>query len=335
MSDETPVEPITDDLEAFSAELFGRSAPDPEPASSEAEEDEVTEELDAQETEDEDTLATEDEDTEEEEAEEAEGESDDSPQPKPKKKNRFQERIDQLTRDREEEKRARLALEARLEELVNKQNTKPEPVKTDVSEDTGPKPTDVNEDGTEKYPLGEFDPLYIKDLMRHTLNEESRAREEEMRQRQEQEQRDAAQAELQAEWNNKLVTAKERYPDFQDKGQSLIDSFSDIDPAYGEYLTNTIMEMEYGPDVFYYLSSHLDEARDIVNKGAKKATIALGHLEAKFADAEAEKQKARPKVSKAPAPPATLKGTNAVMPEVPDDTDDLDAFSKKLFKKKK
>lgn len=337
----TPVEPQEDDLDLFSAELFGQSEATPEPASSE-EEDEVTpEESDASNEDthvsEDDTLAPEDEDTSEaEETDETPSDSDEQ-KAQPKKKNRLQERIDQLVRDREEERRERLALQARLDEIINKNTEKTDPT-PEVKSDTpgAPQPTDLNEDGEEKYPLGEFDPAYIRDLMKHTLQEERKALEEASIREAEQRKRDEAQAELQASWNEKLVPAKERYPDFQEKGERLLETFQGIDEAYGGYLTDTIMQMEFGPDVFYYLANNVDEAQKIVNSGARQATIALGRLEAKFAAANEEKQQARPRVSNAPPPPTHLnKGSSAALPDVPDDTDDLDAFAAKLFKRRK
>jgi hypothetical protein len=320
--EQTPVEPVEDDLDLFSAELFGQSkAP---PAATEEETEEEVEQEDASTTDTTETDALEDEnDTVEDEVAE-------EPTEKPKK-NRFQERIDKAVGAQREAERQLAAALAKLE-AAEKSTKEPKPTPP-VTEDTGPQPTDTNEDGTEKYPLGEFDPLYIKDLMRHTLKEESVARERILEEQREQAERDQAQAELQSAWNEKLVPAKERYPDFQEVGEQMLATFENIDPAYGEYLTNTIMEMEYGPDVFYYLASNVDEAQKIVDSGPKKATLALGRLETKFATAN--EVQPRSKVSKAPPPPAhTNKGAAVAMPDVPDDTDDLDAFAKKLFKRR-
>ena len=141
-----------------------------------------------------------------------------------------------------------------------------------------------------------------------------------------------AQQELQAAWGEKLDTARERYPDFNEKGQELIDSLGEIDQQYGEYLSTTIMEMDHGAEVLYYLASNPEEARDIIASGAKRATIALGRLEARFEEGSAEKPKARPKVSKAPPPPPKNKGSAvAAGTTVRGDEDDLDAVARALF----
>ena len=96
--------------------------------------------------------------------------------------------------------------------------------------------------------------------------------------------------------------------------------------------------MDKGPDVLYYLASNPEEARQIVNSGAQKATLALGRIEAKFLEVESKKSSAKPKVSKAPTPPppnARARGANGAFISVQPDTDDLDAFEAAFFDKKK
>ena len=335
MSTENPVESVdsSDDLDAFSAELFGQTtdhsdeaksekAPDPEEDSDRdatPEDTQTVEETDADESDDSDEDTSTDPDPTVDEA-------------KPKK-NRFQERIDELTSKAREAERERDAVLARLEALETKQNTDPTPDKSAV--DNTPQPTDLNDDGTDKYPLGEFDPAYIRDLTRHTLKVE---REEFLKLEAQEEKERAVRAEqlaLEASWNVQLESAKERYPDLIEKGQQLVSTFEGIEPAYGEYLTTTIMSMEYGTDVLYYLANNPTEAQKIVDGGARKATVALGRLEAKFAASNEEKETIRPKVSKAPTPPERLNKGSAPASSITPDTDDLDDFEKLLFKKKK
>lgn len=332
MSTENIVESVdsSEDLDAFSAELFGQTPATPDEAKSE--EAPTPEEV-------EDRDATNEEDTQTaDESEDAEsGEDSDAPdaetgEAKPKK-NRFQERIDELTSKAREAERERDAVLARLEALETKQNTETAPEKSTV--DDTPQPTDLNEDGTDKYPLGEFDPAYIRDLTKHTLKVE---REEYLKLEAQDERERAAKAEqiaLEASWNVQLESAKERYPDLIEKGQQLVSTFEGIEPAYGEYLTTTLMSMDYGMDVLYYLANNPAEAQKIVDSGARKATVALGRLEAKFAAADEEKETIRPKVSKAPTPPERLNKGSAPASSVSPDTDDLDDFEKLLFKKKK
>lgn len=329
-TNENTVDSNTDDLDTFSAEFFGQNKAESEQASpgvkdtddveSDAKKDTHSEETD--------TLANEEDD----DAEVDETPSEEAPKPK---KNRFQERIDELVKDREAEKRERLALEAKLELLLNdkKQNKETVVAKT---EDKGPAADDKNEDGSDKYPLGEFDPQYIADMVSYKFDQKEKATEAARAQEAQQRELDSQRAAIEANWNEKLGPAKERYPDFDEKGQTLNDTFSGIDQAYGEYLGATLMAMDYGPDVLYYLANNVDEAQKIVAAGPTKATIALGRLEAKFAFADEEKQKARPKVSKAPTPPDHLnKGSAVARIDVAPDTDDLDAFSAQFFEKRR
>lgn len=336
---QTPVEPQETDLDAFSEEFFGQSTSGPEETNSEANEEQEAEESDAPNEQDSDTDEPKGDEPDDSEAEDDDtddaGEEEEEPAPQPKKKNRFQERIDELNGKYREEQRQREALEARLAALegMPRQDTNPAPAQA-VTEDNAPRADDKNEDGTEKYPLGEFDPGFIKDLTRHTLAVEKAAMDAKAEQERQQSQANEAQQKLDAEWQEKLVDARERYPDFNEKGQSLVDSFGGLDEAYGEYLTTTIMSMDHGTDVLYHLANNPDEAKAIVALGARKATLALGALETKFADVEAQKQLARPKVSNAPAPPPRAKGSAPAKVRVEPDTDDLDAFEREFFNKR-
>ena len=254
---------------------------------------------------------------------------------KPAKLSPTQKRINQLLeKARLAEERA-IAAEARLTERKEIEAPKPVAPTPIVKDEKAPHPDDKNADGTDKYPLGNFDEAYQEDRFNFRLEKTLEAQKAELaKQAQEQEIRQAQEA-LGREWNEKLEPAKERYPDFQEKGQALLDTFAAIPQEYGEYLTATIMSLDNGPDVLYYLSENIAEANRIVNLGGTKAAIALGRIDAKFEveDVE-EKPVPRPKVSKAPAPPPTNRGSSAALAEVPDDTDDLDAFTAKLFKKR-
>lgn len=332
--EETPVAAVTDDLDAFSSEFFGQKSDAPPQASEEEVEapeapavSDAPEDDDTHDDEVDDTLAPDE--TEDEEEDEAPVEEVVKP-----KRNRAQERIEELNTKYREEQRQRELLEARLAKLeqTNAPEVKPEAV---VVKNAGPQPDDLNDDGTDKYSLGEFDPTYIRDLTRHTLQEEREAMKVQEQATVREQALESQKNALQSDWQEKLGPAQERYPDFQEKGQELISSFDGIDQTYGEYLTATIMSLDYGTDVLYYLANHPDEAKTIVASGPTKATVSLGRIEAKFANAEAEKQLARPKISQAPTPPAHVnRGSAPAKVSVSADTDDLDAFSSEFFKKK-
>lgn len=308
-----PINENHDDLVAFEADFFGSKHPY---AGKEGQvEEDVTNDDDTLEEdanpEEDDTLAPEDEDETEEE-----------PKSEPPKKSKFQERIDQLSEKARLERERADALEARLAKLEN-----PEPKAAEPEA-----PSNEGEPNKDDYPLGEFDPDYVRDLIRFTHKQEREAAKAELARERAAEAEQEARGKLDAEWQAKLEPAQERYPDFHERGEELLEAFVDLDPAYGQFLSTAIMSMDHGPDVLYHLASNVDEAMRIAKLGPVGATIALGKLESKF-DVDTEKEEPRrPKTSKAPPPPPRNKGSSASVPEVADDTDDLVAFEAKFFK---
>lgn len=341
MSIETNSNVDTDDtnLDDFSAEFFGQTKAEPEPTNSESDNEEE-DSTDAPPEADQDTQDASDEDDTTDESEEDTTESDEeeeeAPAPKPKK-NSAQERIAELNAKWREEQRARdqerREFEARIAALEGKTpKDGPTPTaQTEATEVSPPKPTDVNEDGTEKYPLGEFDPNFITDLADFRVEQRFAERERLEQEKAAQAKQQEAMGQLEASWNEQIGTAKERYPDYDEKISNLQPVFSDVDGQYGDYLSSTLMSMEKGADILYYLADHPDEARAIVDSGPQRATVALGRLEARFLEGETSAP-AR-KASKAPPPPPTNKGASSARGTIPPDTDDLDAFSDMFFKK--
>lgn len=323
-------------LDDFSATFFAADKPATEPTPEETDTDT-----------DEGVTSQEDDITDEPEVDEGEeGEEPETPEePKGKKKSRFQERIDDLTHKLREGERNREALEQRLAEAIAKLETSAAP----AASDDAPKPKaqntptegglveptadDLNEDGSPKYPLGEFDPKLLRDLTRYDRAVE-RAHEAKVAAEAKAEAERMAQFNtMQAEWDNKVTAAKETYPDYVEKGQKLLDSLGDVPADYAAYLSQNIMSMEYGPDVFYYLAEHPEEAKAIVNSSPEKALNRLGRIEARFEIAADERsgKETKLRVTKAPEPPvARTRGSNA---HVEDDPNDLDAFARKFFKK--
>lgn len=263
---------------------------------------------------------------------------DETPEPskEEKPKSRFQERISELTTRAKtaealaNEREAEIArLKARLDGEAPK---KEEPQAR--SQDDGPTPADKKADGTDKYPLGEFDPEYIRDLTRHTLRVEREAlkvaEDKERQVREEKQQRET----LVDEWADKLSKKQEEFPDFAERNLDLQEIFETIDPAYSDYIALTIMSMDMGPEVLYHLASNPDEARKLTKMSAAQATLALGKIEARFELQKEEKAK-KLKVSNAPKPPERLNKGTHVSKETTADTDDLEAFSRMFFKRGK
>lgn len=317
------------DLDDFSNELFGRAVQE--------DSDQVEEETPEQEPEggenEEETVVQDDGNENEQEGQEE--------QEQPKKKT-VQDRIDELVRQREDAKREgqvqldnlRREFEEKLAKLTPATQ---EPPKTEAKAE--PTPDDLNEDGTPKYDLGEFDPKYIRDLTRFTMEQERERVKQQLAEESTNQEQRKAQEELATKWNAKVEAATSEYPDFMEKGQELLSKFNGLDESYGQYLSTLLMSMDKGPEVLYYLSTHQEEATAIVNSGAQKATLALGRIEAQFLKpAEQEQPKTVVKQTKAPPPPpaqARARGSNGAFISVEPDTDDLDAFTKEFFAKRR
>lgn len=315
---DTPaVDPNTDDLDAFTDLFTGKAKerteepvePDEVEPVSEPEEIETT-------------------DADDEVPDEApDGDDDSETKPKPKKVNRVQERINELTARAREAERALAALEAA------QQQKQPEPAQAPaapVEGPAGPNPDALNEDGSEKYPLGQFDPDYIRDMARHTIETEWARKEQEAAATTQRQQIEQARAEIQNGWVEKLAPALEEHEDFLDKTMELESAFDGLDPQYSDYLVQTIKSLDHGPEVLYYFANNLEEAQKFVKMGPLNATLALGEINAMF---KGQTRKAEPKVSKAPPPPQVNRGTKT-RTTVAADTDDLDDFEKIFFKRK-
>lgn len=319
------VDPNTDDLDAFQDLMDGKAkAPEPK-----VEPEKVVDAPTEDDTPEDDTLETELTDGSEEEEKETPALSG------KKNKKTFQERINELTaKAREAERREQETL-AHLAEIKSRLDNPPEKKPENTAPETdGPNPDAILEDGSVKYPLGEFDPAYIRDLTKHTIAEEQKLLEAKREQTDAETEKRNVQQALMSEWETKLEAAEEKYEDLRPKAAELEDTFRNLDPAYGEYLVTTIMSLDAGPDVLYYLANNLDEAKAIVASGATKATIALGRLEGRLAK-EDEVDEPRPTPTRAPTPPIVQnKGSSGGRATVRPDTDDLDAFEKAFYSKK-
>ena len=308
----------TDSLDDFADDYFGQKPAADTPATTE----DTEQDTETTETKGETEAQTDDED---------EAELSEEVKETPKKKT-VQDRIDELVRQREEVRREAAAEIAKIrQEFEDLKKGATPSVQTERVE---PAPTDLDDQGEPVYPLGEFDPQYIRDLTRYTLTVEGERLQAQNAQVQA---ASAAQQEaqaLQVNWNGRVEAATTEYPDFVEKCQELLNGFNELPTEYAGYLSNVLMNMDKGTDVLYYLSNHPDEAREIVNSGAQKATLALGRIEARFMNGE-DTAAQRPKVSKAPPPaPVRARGTNGAFISVAPDTDDLDLFQEEFFKKK-
>ncbi len=339
---DTPIESTPEALtldDSFAADFFAPKAtadkaPVEEPTPEESDSEITSHESDTEDEADEGNP----EDTPDEGDEADEGE----PEPvKGKKKSRFQERIDDLTAKLREQERLSNLQASQLAEAIAKLETAAKPAEKPNTQNTKteglvePTADDTLEDGSPKYPLGEFDPKLLRDLTRYDRAVERAHDEQVAAERREEQKREAELNTLSENWNGKVTTAKEAYPDYVEKGQALLDSLGDVPQDYAVYLTTSLMGMDYGPDVFYYLAEHPEEARAIVNSSPDQALVRLGRIEARFEIAADEKsgKETKLRTSKAPEPAPRNKGSNAQAPVADLATIGLDDFAKDFLRK--
>lgn len=328
MSDSTPLVENTDDLASFEADFFQKTPVAKEKVKAEEPaEAETPDESDEDEIDD-DAIAT---DADDEADEPDEDESEDEPEPAKKNRKSAKDRIQELnTKLREAERRETETLR-RLALVEARESPKPtEEVKAPAPTDA-PNP-DAEVDGKPLYPLGEFDPAYIRDLTRFTIKQEQTAAETFRRERETQEASANAREAARVKWVERLDQAEDEIPDVRDKIATIGDMFTNIDQGYGQYLVDVVQSLEAGPRILAYLADNPKAAREIVSSGPASATLALGRLDAKLSKTETKAPVAKP--TRAPSPPKTTRGTAGRFANSAD-TDDLDAFERQFFQKKK
>lgn len=331
MTTESPDETLTgfdtsDDLDAFSKELFNRSAPDKEEVTKvepEIEESEVEDEVE------ETTDIVDDADETEESEEEVE---------KPKSKKTAADRIKELTAKNYELERTLTAkhtadLEALKAEITKlSEAQKPKEYEPARLPDGAPDPTALDKDGNLIYELGQFDPKYNIDLVKFTLNKEREASEVIRKQEEYNTAVAKARDEATTAWVAKVEAIKTEVPDIVEKIGALNNIVGPVEINYAQYLVDVVKSLDNGPKVIAYLADNPATAREIVSSGAASATVALGRLDARMTTVIKPKENKTP--TKANTPPAQVpRGTNGRF-AIKGDEDDLEAFSREYFKKR-
>ena len=253
---------------------------EPAPAQSTTEGTTTTEEPETPAAGAEEELEGEDEGLEEEEsgAEDGAGQA-------PKKKSGVQRLKEKLRAS--EEARIRAEERARLLEEIRKPSDQPSTPAAPTTP-AAPKP---------KPEPGDFDTQaeYLDALTDWKIEEREKAREAAAR---EEKAKTEAQSK-QTTWNERLASAKTRYPDFD---QVMRTPFP-MSPAMRE----AMLESELGPELGYYLVKHQDEAQRIAGMGPASAALALGTIQAKLT----------PPAASTATPPAPPKTTQAAPPPTP------------------
>lgn len=238
--------------------------------------------------------------------------------PKIKGKKTAQERIAEVVakqrqaeRERDAERAEKAAFAARIEALEAKlKGISEDSSKPAVKDEFGliePTENDLDADGNPKYPLGAFDPQFMRDISRYDRAVEKAY---EAQVTAEVQRKAAAQAEeerLIQNWNTRLDEVQKTSPKIREKAQILVDALDDSDPQHMQVLAQTIMTLENGPAVMEYLADNLDEANTISRMPTHKALLQLGRLDGLFIPQEEDEEPEVPiKPTHAPKPPVKL-----------------------------
>jgi hypothetical protein len=246
--------------------------------------------------------------------------------------------------ERNAERERVAALQARLDAYERSTEAEKQALKEDrktpatTNELVAPDPDASDENGNLLYPLGEYDSQYLADRVDYLFKQKEQEAEAKRVEMDERSRIINARTELQQNWETRLREAEqtEEMADIRENAAVLISEIQDmVSPEQGDYLATTIMQMEQGPEVLYFLANNIEVAQSIAGQDAISATIALGALQERFRFMKEGRETGNPapKVSKAPEPPKHVnRGSNGQF-ETPDDTTDLDAFARKFLKK--
>jgi hypothetical protein len=190
---------------------------------------------------------------------------------------------------------------------------------------------DPNAPRKEDYEFGEFDPKFIADLTRYQVKQEMEAeRQNEARAKQTAEQARAA-AEFKAQKTAFAEAGSAKYDDFQ---EVVIDAGVAGEWPMGQVIGQLALSDPAGPDVAYYLATHLKEAQEIDALPPHKQAAAFGRLAARLsptstgAPAKTANGGTQTKVTQAPPPPANRARGQGGKAQPSPDTNDFAAFER-------
>lgn len=216
-----------------------------------------------------------------------------------------QRRIDRLTRQREEARRAQAALEERLR-MLEQGFRRPEPV-VPASPPAAPS-QDRAEYAT--------DEEWIQAVTQQAIaREREQWQLEQLRHRQAQEQQ-----ERDAQWATREQAFKQAHPDYEQR-------LSEVLPRLSPQLRQGLGDSEMAPDLAYHLARHPDELQRLNGLQPLAVSRALGRLEQQLT---APSRPPSPPPTPKPAPPTPLNGAGTPGPRLLTDLSDAEIESLSL-----
>lgn len=264
-------------------------------------------------------------------AEPAEG-AEEAPEPAPEqteeqkaqKDEKSVNRFTKQTRELREAQRRIAELEAKMAPAAPAEPTPLTP-QPETAKDTASKAPNA-----ENYRYGELDPQYMQDVadyradLRIAAFREELAKQNEATQQATAAQREAAALREKAEQVTQAGSSK--YADFN---EVVVQGAQNQEWTLTKEMFELAAETSVPADVLYHLASNPEEADRVAALPLAQQALWFGRMEAKLATPDTPPAR---KLTQAPEPMASVRGSGS-RATVPDDTDDLDAFSRKFFKR--
>ena len=247
-----------------------------------------------------------------------------------------QKRIDELTRQREDERRAREAAEARELRILSALEkvsgvSKELPPGTEDKEPVKPQKTDF--DNPDAYDAALE--TYVTERASYEARKEVKAQIEAQQKRSQEEANARRAKEAQETFQKRVETAKQKYPDYQQVAES-----PDVQVSFP--MAYAILNSERGPDIQYYLGKNPAEAKrisDMVttdNSGNQVPDVARQLVELGVISAKLNQPVTPKPVSAAPKPIAPLSKTTDTAEKSPEEMsmDEYAAYRKPQLNKR-
>lgn len=220
----------------------------------------------------------------------------------PKEPKGVQKRIDELVRQREEERRRAEKLETMLHEMYTRQQ-QPQPAQPVQTADAPPKAED----------FGDYDE-FLRATARFEAKQELRAETQRMEQ-----------IRKQAEVQQRQQTYQQRVGGIIEKGKTTHEDFDLVamnpSVAISDYVLAAAAESEVGHEILYHLGKYPEEARRIAELSPYAQAREVGKIEAKITAPI-------PKATTQAPPPVNPVGGNAGADAEPDPAKDPVGWSK-------
>lgn len=236
-------------------------------------------------------------------------------------------RIKTVLEDRGKERARAEAAERRVEELTRTLIERGAPpvraektAQATVDADPEPDPSD-----TAKYPEGQFDKAFVRDMGRWAARQETTAQFTKAGEAAQQQRQQAAEVAAVTRWQETLPSARQRYPDF-DQALGSIPNTPENAP-----IVRMMMGSPVGNDIVYVLGTNQDARRayDTAPNHESRQRL-LYHIEAQLIQAHRAAQKKEQPPATTTAPPPTTPVHTGAGPAGPNDwsKDDPDQFQR-------